>query len=71
MSTPHEPKLPPPNPSICAHDWVQDLWMSGHTTDPKLEKETDIPQPVPIPLFRCLKCGLIRLPVAEDATPPA
>jgi hypothetical protein len=47
--------------------------MSGHTheTHPKLESETNIPQLQLIPLFRCVKCGLIRLPIAEDATPIA
>jgi hypothetical protein len=47
--------------------------MSGHTqeTHPKLENETDNRQLQLIPLFRCVKCGLIRAPIAEDATPPA
>jgi hypothetical protein len=62
---------PPPNPGVCEHDWIQARWMSGHTLDPNSEKEAEIRQPAPIPLVRCLKCGLIRLLVAEDATPPA
>jgi hypothetical protein len=47
--------------------------MSGHThgTHPKLGSETDIGQLQVIPLFRCVKCGSIRLPIAEDAAPPA
>jgi len=80
VSTPHQP---PPrsvpkvksvvNPSTCEHKWIQDFWMSGHTLDthPKLENETDIGQLHLIPLFRCVECGLIRLPTAEDAAPPA
>lgn len=82
MSTPQDlPPLPPRsvpakpesviNPSNCEHEWIQDIWMSGHThtTHPKLASETDSHLQL-IPLFRCLKCGLIRLPIAEDATPP-
>jgi len=82
MSTPQDlPPLPPRsvptkpepvNPGKCEHEWIQDIWMSGHahTSHPRLESETEIPQLRLIPLFRCVKCGLIRLPVAEDAIPP-
>jgi hypothetical protein len=34
--------------------WIQDLWMSGHTIDPKVDDKAHIPQPKPIPLVRCL-----------------
>lgn len=30
----------------------------------------NIPQAKTIPLFRCVKCGLLRLPIADDAAPP-
>ena len=57
-----------PVPTVCGHEWVQDLWMSGLAIDPKVK---DITQAKTFPLFRCVKCGLLRLPIAEDATPPA
>jgi len=67
MSTPQDP--PSPMPTLCDHEWIQDLWMSGLTIHPKVKD--DIPQAKTIPLFRCVKCGLLRLPIAEDAAPPA
>ena len=71
MGTPQDPPPPGPLPStsgVCEqHEWVQDLWMSGLTIDPKVK---DIPQTKTIPLFRCVKCGLLRLPIAVDAAPP-
>jgi len=66
MSAPQNPLDPTSSP--CEHEWIQDLWMSGLTIDPKVKD--DIPQAKTIPLFRCLKCGLLRLPIAADATPP-
>jgi hypothetical protein len=72
MGTPQDPPSPVSLPStnrVCEqHEWVQDLWMSGLTIDPK---NIDTPQAKTIPLFRCVKCGLLRLPLAEDASPPA
>ena len=57
-----------PIPTLCQHEWVQDLWMLGLTIDSKVK---DIPQAKTLPLFRCVKCGVLRLPIAEDAVPPA
>ena len=59
---------PPPIPILCQHQWVQDLWMLGLTIEPKVK---DIPQAKTFPLFRCVECGSLRLPIAEDAMPPA
>jgi hypothetical protein len=66
MSTPQDP--PYPIPQLCEHEWVQDLWMSGLAIDPKVKV---IPQAKTFPLFRCVKCSSLRLPIAEDAVPPA
>ena len=66
MGTPQGP--PSSMPPLCEHEWIQDLWMSGLTSDHKVKDST--PQAKTIPLFRCVKCGLLRLPIAEDAIPP-
>jgi hypothetical protein len=50
----------------CIYEWIRDIWMSVHTIDPKVENNTDIPQPRPVPLARCVRCGTIRLLTEAD-----
>lgn len=53
----------------CQHSWKQDLWMSAHTIDPKVENTTGKEQPRPVPLERCISCGALKLPTGALARP--